>query len=1086
MQNRALSEDKHLTVFRASAGSGKTHRLTGEFLRLLFASPAAYRRILAVTFTNKATDEMKSRIIEELSNLATGKKSDYLNALMREQNKGEEQIREQARKTLVNILHDYSSFSISTIDRFFQQTMRAFTREIGISGGYNVELDSDKVLREAIDSMLSDLERKDNKRLLEWLLRFSEEKIESGGAWNIRNDIHSLSSEIFKESYKAFSDKLQQAFADKDFMDDYKKMLGTYIRNFEKTSQQFGEQGLNIMVRFGLQPEDFKGGSRSPFVQFRKWANGEIKEPTATFMKLPDTPENWVTAKTDAATRSSIERSFDDGLNRCVGGVVAHYQNSRLYQTAYEINRYYFTLGILSDVDRKIREYTAENNLMLLSDTTELLNKLIDGTDTPFIYEKTGTYIDHYMIDEFQDTSGMQWKNFYPLIKDSIAAGRGNLIVGDVKQSIYRWRNSDWKLLEEQLDKDFGAENIAHKSLDTNWRSLANIINFNNAVFAASARLLQAEFNETLPKTEDERLNRFAAMLETAYSGIYQHIPASKKEKEGHVRMEFIDAKEYPDWQSRSLELLPQKLEELQDKGYRLKDIAILVRTKKEGEAVANCLLEYKGAHPEGAYRYDIISDEALFVRNAQSVKLAVSLLKYLWNPTDATLHSLAVYEYYKTQEQLPETDAIQKHLSLTEDFPEEISRKLEAFAQLPLYEMLESIFDLFRNAMNSRENVYIQAFLDMALDFTVKQTSDLDAFLQWWEETGSEKTVFTPDEQDAVRIMTIHKSKGLGFDAVLLPFAQWDIDHNTAMSTILWCKPNVEPFNRLGLAPVKYSKKLRNTIFDYEYYEERLHAFIDNLNILYVAFTRAKKELFVCLPKPSDKKRETIDISLLLWAALHTTLPANDNESYIHLPDSLDEASGVFELGGNYAPSPVPPVPAQQELYIELLPSVPFDNRLKLKLNNKYAFSDNGRREYGTLMHEIISKVQTAGDLDGVLDAYCISGDITAAEKPDIYKVLFGFLTKEETSAWYSGDFRVLNEVEILQPDGRISRPDRVMLKDGEVTVIDYKFGEKEDLRYIRQVKFYMSRIAQMGYSQVNGYVCYVSLNKIEPVVRQ
>jgi ATP-dependent exoDNAse (exonuclease V) beta subunit len=1084
MLNRESSEDKRLTVYRASAGSGKTHRLTGEFLRLLFSSPIAYRRILAVTFTNKATDEMKSRIIEELSNLAAGKKSDYLNDLMREQNKGEEQIRGQARKTLVSILHDYSAFSVSTIDRFFQQTMRAFTREIGIGGGYNVELDAAKVLREAIDSMLYDLERKDNKQLLDWLLRFSEEKIENGGSWNIRNDIQSLSSEIFKESYKAFSDNLQQALADKDFLDDYKKMLATYIRNFEKTSQQLGEKGLNSMERSGLHPEDFKGGSRSPFLQFLKWANGEIKEPTATFLNLPDTLESWYVSKTTPATRNAIEQSYSGGLNQCVCDIVAHYRNSVLYQTAYEINRYYFTLGILSDVDKKIREYTAENNVMLISDTTELLNKIIDGTDTPFIYEKTGTYIDHYMIDEFQDTSGMQWKNFRPLLKDSLAAGRNNLIVGDVKQSIYRWRNSDWKLLEEQLDKDFGAENIAHQSLDTNWRSLANIVDFNNAVFTASAQLLQAGFNESLSETEDERLNRFSGMLEVAYSGIYQYVPASKGEKEGHIRVEFIDTEEYPDWQGRSLEQLPQTLEELQDKGYRLKDIAILVRTKKEGETVANSLLEYKGAHPESAYRYDIISDEALFVRNAQSVKLIVSLLKYLWNPTDATLRSLAVYEYYKTREQLSETDAIQKHLSLTENFPEEISRKLEAFAQLPLYEMLESIFDLFHNAVDSREHVYIQAFLDIALDFTVKQSSDLDAFLQWWEESGSEKTVFTPDGQDAIRIMTIHKSKGLGFDVVLLPFCNWGIDHNSAMSTIVWCRPAVEPFNRLSLVPVKYSSKLRNTIFDYEYYEERLHAFIDNLNILYVAFTRAKKELIACSPKPSGKKKESIgSISSLLWTALNTTLPETGEKRYIHLPDSFDTESSVFELGGDYVPPVAGQAAKQQEIYVESLPSVPFDNRLKLKLNNKYVFSGNGRREYGTLMHEIISKVHTIDDLEDVLDSYCISGDITDAEKPDIYNVLFRFLSKEETVEWYSGAYRVLNEVEILQPGGQISRPDRVMLKDGEVIVIDYKFGEREDKKYVRQVKFYMSRIAKMGYSQVNGYVCYVTLDKIERV---
>ncbi|GAB6011442.1 UvrD-helicase domain-containing protein [Viscerimonas tarda] len=1079
MPNQELSDIQNLIVYRASAGSGKTHQLTGEFLRLLFSSPGAYRRILAVTFTNKATDEMKSRIIEELANLATGKSSDYLSDLVKEQAKNEEQIREQARRTLINILHDYSAFSISTIDRFFQQTMRAFAREIGIGGGYSIELDSNKVLGEAIDSMLYDLERKENKQLLNWLIRFSEEKIENGETWNIRNDIQSLSSEIFKESYKAFSDGLQRDIANKEFLDDYKEMLAIIIRDFEKTSQQFGEKGLNLMTRFDLHADDFKGGSRSPFAQFLKWANGEIKEPTATFTNLSGNIDNWYTGKTDGVTRNKIEEAYNAGLNECIGQISAHYQNSTLYQTACEINRYYFTLGILSDVDKKIREYTAENNIMLISDTTELLNKIIQGTDSPFIYEKTGTYIDHYMIDEFQDTSGMQWTNFYPLIKNSMAAGNNNLIVGDVKQSIYRWRNSDWKLLEEQLDIDFGKKNIAHKSLGTNWRSSAHIIDFNNAVFTTSSRILQAEFNSDRQETGDERINRLSNKIETAYSGVYQHTPAKKNKQDGHVRIEFVDTGEHPDWQSYALQQLPGMVEELQDKGYRLKDIAVLVRTKREGEDVANTLLEYKGSHPESKYKYDIISDEALYIRNAQSIKLIVSLLKYLWNPADASLRSLAIYEYYKTQEQLPTDAAIQKHFSILVDFPGEIIRKLDKIRELPLYEMTEGIFDLFREAMDKKENIYIQSFLDMALDFTVRHSSDLDAFLRWWEESGSSKTIFTPDGQDAIRIMTIHKSKGLGFEVVLIPFCNWDTDHK--LTTILWCQPSIEPFNRLSLAPVKYSKKLKNTIFEYEYFEEQLHAFIDNLNILYVAFTRAKKELIAFSPKPKNEK--VTNISSLLWTSFNTSLAPDKGKEYIDLSKNFDEESSVFELGKEYRPPSGEKKSNAGEIALGALSSIPFDDRLKLKLNNKYFFSGSGQREYGTLMHEIISKVDTANNLEEVLELYHISGDITEAEKSDMRNTLSQFLSREAVLEWYSGKYKVLNEVEILQPNGSFLRPDRVMLKDGEVVVIDYKFGEKENKKYHKQLKYYMSLIGKMGYQKISGYICYVALGKVQRV---
>ncbi|MDH6355178.1 ATP-dependent helicase/nuclease subunit A [Dysgonomonas sp. PH5-45] len=1083
MPNRESSENTNLIVYRASAGSGKTHRLTGEYLRLLFSSPYAYRHILAVTFTNKATDEMKSRIVDELANLASGKPSDYIPKLISSRFDSEEKIREEARIILQRILHDYSAFSVSTIDRFFQQTMRAFTRELGLGGGYNVELDTEKVLNEAIDSMLYDLEKTGNKQLLEWLIRFSEEKIESGETWNIRNDIRTLSNEIFKESYKAFSDKVQQDIANKQLLDDYKQMLRAYIRQFEATSQQIGEKALNVMERYGLLPDDFKGGTRSPFFSFLRWAKGEVKEPTATFCKLAGDVSVWYLAKDTDEKKQKIESAFSGGLNECVCDIIEHYQNSRNYQTAVEINRYYFTLGILGDVDKKIREYAAENNIMLISDTTELLNKIISGTDTPFIYEKVGTHIDNYMIDEFQDTSNMQWINFSPLLKDSLAAGRTNLIVGDVKQSIYRWRNSDWKLLDEQLDIDFRTEGITHRSLNTNWRSLPNVVNFNNAVFTRGAKLVQEEYNNALPEgVADERLLPFRTKIEKAYKDSFQEIPAKGKQTDGHVSIRFLDKEDATDWQAESLNALPGVIESLQDKGYRLRDIAILVRTKKEGTEVANVLLEHKEKSANTKYRYDIISDEALLLNASKSVKLIVSLFRYLQNPTDESLHALAVYEYYKLEKRLSPESALNFYFSASQDFPDEVKVKLERIQELSLYEMAEEIFDLFGEAMEQNESVYIQSFLDTVLDFTVRNTPDLESFLKWWDEAGVRKTVFTPDGQDAIRIMTIHKSKGLGFDVVLLPFCNWELDHK--MPNILWCRPHQEPFNRLHLVPVKYSKNLRNTIFEYEYYDERLHAFVDNLNILYVAFTRAKKELIAFSPRPKDDGRIT-DISSLLWQCVNNpTVTENNGKPVIRLEENIDGESGVFEIGGDHNPA----VTAEEdtaghEIPMGALKSTSFDNRLKLKLKNKYFFSDFGQRDYGNMMHDILSRIKTIHDLENVIDSYCAEGLITTDEKRKVYAQLTDYLSAPMVADWYSGQYKVLNEVQILQTEGPFVRPDRVMLKDGEVVVVDYKFGQHESPRYVKQVEYYKDRIQQMGYTRLRGYIWYVHLQKVVEV---
>ena len=312
-----------LTIYRASAGAGKTHRLTGEYLLLLFSQPGAYRRILAVTFTNKATDEMKGRIVEELFNLSAGHKSDYVELLSGRYGLDEAQVRSQARKILIAILHDYSAFNISTIDRFFQQTMRAFTREIGLQGGYGIEMDQDLVLSEAVDRLLGDLDKSGNKELLGWLLRFAEDKIEDGGEWNLRRDIKMLGKELFKESYKQFSDALSEDIADKKALENYKETLFGIIRTVEKEVKTFGEKANAIMKEYGLQPSDFIQGSRSPMFLFQRWATGEMKEPTATFRNLADNVEKWYTKKTDPALQAIIGTAYDNGLNDCIKGIIA-------------------------------------------------------------------------------------------------------------------------------------------------------------------------------------------------------------------------------------------------------------------------------------------------------------------------------------------------------------------------------------------------------------------------------------------------------------------------------------------------------------------------------------------------------------------------------------------------------------------------------------------------------------------------------------------------------------------------------------------------------------------------------------------
>ena len=1075
-----------LTVYRASAGAGKTHRLTGEYLKLLFiAKPFSYRHILAVTFTNKATDEMKTRIIDELYHLAAGHSSDYLETLMAEYRYTEQEARQKAKKILVTILHDYAAFNISTIDRFFQQTMRAFTREIGLQGGYGIEMDQDLVLSEAIDTLLADLEKPERKELLNWLLRFAEDKVESGGEWNLRREIMSLSREVFKESYKSFSNKVKEDIQDKKALENYKNDLYAIIHSVENEVKGLGEKGMAIMRQYGLQPTDFKGGSNSPLKHFDKYAKGEMKEPSATFINLADNVDACYTKTTSPATVQIIGCAFDDGLNDCIKGVVALFGNLTTYYTAKEIVRYYYTLGILNDVSNEIAAYREDKNIMLIADTTELLNKVIDGSDAPFIYEKTGTHIDHYMIDEFQDTSGMQWNNFLPLIKESLAHKQTNLIVGDVKQSIYRFRNSDWKLLEEQVKEDFSKEQLHEETLKDNWRSFRNIVEFNNALFTITPELLQVMYNDTLSTSSlaEAEQQSYQTKIVSAYKKSYQLVPPKFRDKGGHVKIQFLSGDDDMDWKEEALQLLPTQLEQLQDNGYKLRDIAVLVRTNLEGAMVAEKMLAYKEEYPSDRYHYDIISDDALFVGSSASVRFILALMRHLKNPEDIINRQMALVSYMVLTGRFADVNE-------TTDFPLSVREELQQLSHQPLYELTEGLFRLFAGYFPDNEQVFIQAFMDMVSEFLQKESADLSRFLKWWDESGYRKTIATPDDQNAIRILTVHKSKGLGFKVVIVPFGDWEIDHRPTKPVILWCRPKGKPFDRLHLAPVRYGQVLSKTIFAEDYFEERLHAYIDNLNTLYVAFTRAKEELIVFCPKPKKVSEDgSIDkitsIADLLWTGLYVNniVTTREGESLINLSLLFDYENAVFELGTPCLTVEKEKEKETEEISMPKLSSVSSEKRLQLRLHGQGFFFDNPTRKHGVLMHEILSAIRTEKDIRTAVEDYRLAGIINGAEASELARRIEELLVVPEVSGWYDGTARVMNEVEILYNENPKKRPDRVMIFDDKAVVVDYKFGEQEDKRHYNQVRHYKKLIRQMNYRHVEGYLWYVELNKIVPV---
>jgi ATP-dependent helicase/nuclease subunit A len=1083
-----------LTVYRASAGSGKTFRLTGEYIRLLFNEDPNFnphRSILAVTFTNKATEEMKSRILSELHKLANGQPSPYLSELLETYPAfDEEMIRQRAGKLLINILHDYSSFSISTIDKFFQQVIRAFAREIGVHGGYALELDKNPILEQAVDNLFFELSADENKLLLDWLTSYAEEKIDQSENWNMRKDILSLGQEIFKENYLANAEAVHEKLHDRVFLKGFRDELNIIIRTFIADLERIGTEGLAMVDRAGLTPEDFKGSSRSQMKALETVS--EKLKLSDTFRKMADEVEECYTKTTPASLIDRIVSVYFGGLQAKMQELIERLDNGIIfYNTALLIKKHLNTLGILSDLSLQIKKLTNDQNTMLISDSNLLLHKIIDSSDTPFIYEKTGLRIGHFMLDEFQDTSVMQWKNFLPLISNSLAEGNDNLVVGDVKQSIYRWRNSDWKLLDSQVSTDFGAEQLKNESLSTNYRSDREIVEFNNELFSILAQRMQEKLNKSIEPVLGvlPELKPLTGTILNAYSQVVQH--PKPDAGTGLVTFSFIDSSDSGDgWKEMSLQQLPAMVEHLQQRGYKPCDIAFLVRTNNEAKMVIEKLLNFK-TQPEALpdCSYDIFGNEGLMIASASSVRFLSALLHLFVHPDEVVQQAIVSYEYSRGRLKMTDNDALAAFFRGNPDrallcphFTEEENAALLRMKQLSLFEMCEQIIHRFQLADWHGEAIFLRAFQDVIYSYSKGKSADLNSFLQWWDKHGINKTIPMPENEDAMRIMTIHKAKGLDFKVVIMPFCDWEL--NNRKRPVLWCTTNIEPFAQLPLLPVEYTSKLGESVFAQQYYSEMMHTYIDNLNIAYVAFTRARNEMHCLCPLPKTKKDGDISV-LNLSALLYTTL---NNPTQAFSKGNFDDRNHSYTFGEALLRKRVRTDKGTEPLIASEYPVALLKNRLRIRHRiNNFSLEETeitgNPIDYGNLMHEIFGELEHPDQYQHLVDKLIRQGRINTVESNVIVKDMEAFRQLPEVQLWFQPGALALNETTIITPKGELYRPDRVLVNGSHATVVDYKFGSVEHHRYIRQVEHYGTLLQQMGYS-CSAYICYVKLNKVVTVI--
>ncbi|MBN2519468.1 MAG: UvrD-helicase domain-containing protein, partial [Bacteroidales bacterium] len=848
-----------LIVYSASAGSGKTYKITEEYLRLLFKYPYNFRHILAITFTNKAAAEMKERVINELFKLTNNLNSGYLDLIKNEFKLTEDEVKQKAEFILKLILHNYSHFSIGTIDSFFHRVIQSFVREIGLQMGFELELDNIKVLNEVIDLLFIDVD--ENETLRNWMVQFTEDKVEEGKSWNLKNDIINLGKEVFKEIFQLFNISIINKLSDKKFLNEYLQKLLKIKNQFENYLSNLGKEALALIENHSLEIVDFSYGKTGFANYFYKIANKSDFIPGKRVYDALNVVENWYSKNSEFI--KEIEAVFQAGLNQILVNTVDYYEkNYHEYFTSKQILANFYTLGLLTDISQKIRIYTNNNNLFLLADVAKLLYTIIKDNETPFIYEKTGSYYRHFMIDEFQDTSEIQWKNIKPLVLNSLSENNLNLLVGDVKQSIYRWRNSNWQVLAEELENDFAIQGLDKRLLNYNWRSSENIVNFNNFLFSDASKLLQSQYNDHFKK-ENGAEELYKESIITAYQSNIQSIPDTTK-KGGLVYFEFIDNKDQ-DWKDLALKKIPLFIKRLQDKGIRPGETAILTRRRDEGELIANYLYDYTAQKAaEDQTSYEVISDESLFISSSPLIKFIVSVFRYLNNPNDNINKALLLslfHQYINNNNH--DCISINKNLDFTEQCNIEFFKRLWDLKFFNLYESVEQIIQKFTLFRFEGQISYLRAFQDLIIDYTRQNIPDKASFLKWWEEEGIFKAIPFTEGIEAIRILTIHKAKGLEFKAVIIPFCDWRIDHNPQQTNIIWCKPNSKPFDELELVPVKYSSILANTIFKDDYFIEKMKVYIDNLNLLYVAFTRAKDVLIAT--GPDSYKNEIKNVSDIL-----------------------------------------------------------------------------------------------------------------------------------------------------------------------------------------------------------------------------
>lgn len=1071
-----------LLVYKASAGSGKTFTLAVEYIKLLILNPRAYRQILAVTFTNKATAEMKERILQQLYGIWVSDPASepYLNRIREDlqwKNLSEDDIRLAAGTALQYMLHDYSRFRVETIDSFFQSVMRNLARELELSPNLNIELNNTEVLSDAVDSLIEKLTP--SSPVLAWLLDYINERIADDKRWNVSNEIKRFGWNIFDESYIEQGEGLRQQLKAPNTIKLYRNELREMETEALEQMKGFYDQFIGELEAYALTPEDLKGGARGIGSYFRKLRDGRLSDKdtvNATLKNSLDDAKNWAT-KTSAQKNEIIRLAETSLLPLLQDAETFRPRNNKIVNSCRLSLQHLNKLQLLAHIDEEVRELNREHNRFLLSDTNALLHNLVRDGDSSFVFEKIGANIRNVMIDEFQDTSRMQWDNFKILLLEGLSQGADSLIVGDVKQSIYRWRNGDWGILNALGTKDASFPfPVRVETLKTNRRSETNVIRFNNNLFTAAV--------EYLNMLHLKELQEDCHPLQRAYADVAQESP--RTEAKGYIKATFLEPDEEHDYTELTILSLGEEVQRLLEAGVKLNDITILVRKNKNIPPIADYF--------DKTLHLSVVSDEAFRLDASQAICMLIDALRYLSNPEDKVACASLMMNYESgIKKQGGDWDSLLT-AKPEEALPEAFVTGMETLRLMPLYELLEELFSLFKMKRIEEQDAYLFSFFDAVTEYLQNNSSDLDAFIRYWNETLCNKTI-PSGEMDGIRILSIHKSKGLEFHTVLIPFCDWKLENETN-NQLIWCSPTEAPFSTLDIVPVNYSSTMAESVYRQNYLDERLQLWVDNLNLLYVAFTRAGKNLiFWCKKGQKGTMSELLANALPQVAAREGDENWDEEEPYESgelCPSKYTETDGHLPEARKVSANRLAQKPDKLPVHMESM-----RHDIEFRQSNRSADfiqgvdeeeSDNRFINRGRLLHTLFSAIETEEDIDNAIDQLVFEGIIGKPETEEsIRELTHHAFSLPQVQDWYSGNWHLFNECDIIwQERGELHtrRPDRVMMRGNEIVVIDFKFG-KQNKKYNKQVQGYMQLLTRMGYLKENikGYLWYVEEDLIEKV---